>query len=240
MPNAWNSRRAWRPPSLPGHQHLGARGPLGIGELPVLLHDERAAERDHQQHAEHAAHHRHRRHLADRQVVAQQQDGGKGEDDAGGDRFARRAGRLHDVVLEDGGLAQGPEEGDGEHGDRDRGGDREADLERQVDARGGEDDAQDRAERDRAEGQLGRRLARRDERVETRSLGSGWRRWSPCAPVGGRCQGYYDRRARAGRHAGRVRVVTAPTRPPASIWPLARTRSSDQSPGRPVCSGRSS
>ena len=40
-----------------------------------------------------------------------------------------------------------------------RGRDREADLERQVDARGGEDDAQDRAEDHRAEGQLGGRLA---------------------------------------------------------------------------------
>ena len=44
--------------------------------------------------------------------------------------------------------------------------DREPDLERQVHARGGEDDPQDGAQEERPEGELGRTLGGRDERRE--------------------------------------------------------------------------
>jgi len=67
----------------------------------VLLDDQRAPERNHQQDSHHAADDRDDRHLGDAQVVSHEQDGGQSEHDARRDRLAGGAGRLHDVVLED-------------------------------------------------------------------------------------------------------------------------------------------
>jgi len=146
------------PAALPGDQHLGARGPLGIGQVAVFLHDERAAERDHHQDAEHPAGDRQHGDPSNLQIVAHQQDGGDREHDPSGYRVGGRTGRLHDVVLEDRRPAERAKDGDREDGDRDRGADGEADLERQVHVRRTENEAQDRAEDQRAYGELGWRL----------------------------------------------------------------------------------
>ncbi len=154
-------------------QHGRARGPLGIGERRVLLDDQRPAQRDHHQHAQHAAHQRQRQDrpvreiadadaLAGRGVAAQEQEAGQGEHDAGGDRFARRADRLHDVVLQDGRLAESLEQRDRQHRDRDRCRHRQPGLQRQVDRRRAEDDAEQRADDDRLDGELGDHLVRGD------------------------------------------------------------------------------
>ena len=70
-------------------------------------------------------------------------------------------------------LPEDAEDGDREHGDRDRRGDGHADLERQVHARRGEDDAQDGAEDHRADGQLRRRLRGWDVGFELGVTGGG-------------------------------------------------------------------
>ena len=68
----------------------------------MLLDDERPPQRDHHQDAEQAAQHRHDHDAADVHLEAEQHQGRHGDADAEGDRLAGRAGRLHDVVFEDG------------------------------------------------------------------------------------------------------------------------------------------
>ena len=117
--------------ALAGDEHLGAGRALGIGELAVLLDDERAPHRHHHQHADDAAHRGEGHDLEDVEVflgpaVGDEEERGDREDDAGGDRLAGRADRLDDVVLEDGGLAEPLEDRDRQDRDRDRGRDGEA------------------------------------------------------------------------------------------------------------------
>ena len=75
--------------------------PSGYLRMPCCCDDQRAAQRDHHQDAEQAAEHRDQHHARDLQVEAEDQDRRHRDADAEGDRLARRAGGLHDVVLED-------------------------------------------------------------------------------------------------------------------------------------------
>ena len=75
--------------------------PSGYLRMPCCCDDERAAQRDHHQDAEQAAEHRDQHHARDLEVEAEDHDRRHGHADAEGDRFAGRAGGLHDVVLED-------------------------------------------------------------------------------------------------------------------------------------------
>ena len=146
---------------------------------------------------------------------------GSVNDDARGDRLARRAGRLHDVVLEDRRAGPSvPEDGDREHRDRDRGRHGQADLEREVDARGGEQRARARAQhegadvssaRDRVAGRTAGRPASREQM--SGASGSPWEsvgkgEWLPESTDGGR-----DRpaRPRSGGRTARVTTLTATT-----------------------------
>ncbi len=92
--------------ALAGDEDLGARGAFRIGQHAVLLHDQCPAQRHHHQHAEDAAGKRQQQDLrvveVGRPVRQQEDQRGNREDDAARNRFAGRADRLHDVVLEDG------------------------------------------------------------------------------------------------------------------------------------------
>ena len=122
--------------ALAGDEHLRARGALGVGQVTVLLHDERAPERDHHQDSEAAPQKGQREDgpigevegadaLPRRRIGGEEEEPGQGEDDARGDALAGGPDRLHDVVLEDGRAAQLLEQRDGQDGDRNRGGDRQ-------------------------------------------------------------------------------------------------------------------
>ena len=174
----------------------------------MLLHDQRVAQRDHEQHAEQAAHHGDRGDRAPGERVAEEEQRGEGEDDARGDRLAGGAGGLHHVVLEDRrrlgaeGRREIAEDRDREHRDRDRRAHGETDLEREVHARRGEDEPEEDAEDDGAGGELGEhRRWRRRKGIAARG-----------APVfgavmgapGGGSRGEYGARARGGQtSAGR-------------------------------------
>ena len=120
-----------RAAALADDQHLGAGGALGIRQAS------RARARSGRGAAGSSSARRAGRRAArpasraEIELEAHQQQRRQREGDAGGDRLARRARRLHDVVLED--RRRRPkraEQRDREHGDRDRRRDREADLER--------------------------------------------------------------------------------------------------------------
>jgi hypothetical protein len=133
----------------------------------VLLDDQVAAQRDHHQHTEHPAGERDHRRQADLERVAEEDQRGDAEHNGRGDGFAGGASGLDDVVLEDRALvALAPDRPDRQHRDRNGGGSRQSDAQREVRRRRAEDDAEHRAERERAERELGRVLLRRDDGPE--------------------------------------------------------------------------
>src|SRR2546427_4953033 len=108
-------------------------------------------------------------------VVPQQTRGGSRYHPPRRDRIRRRAGRLDDVVFENRGATEPAEDRDRQHRDRNRGADGEADLQREVDVRRAEDEAENHAEHDGAEGQLRWSLRRRDVRLVRGARARGWR-----------------------------------------------------------------
>ena len=164
-----------RAAALARDQHVRARGAFGIGQHAVLLDDERAAQRHHHQDAQDAAGEGQHQDLEIAEVagaVRRQEDQRRDrEDDAAGDRLAGGSDRLDDVVLEDGRAAQLLQHRDGEHGDRDRGADRQAGPQAQVDGRGPEDQAEQHAQDDGLGRELRRRLAGRHVGLKRRLSG---------------------------------------------------------------------
>ena len=127
---AHEHRPGQRAAALAGDEHVGAGGAFGIGQDAVLLDDERAPQRHHHQDAEDAAGEGEHRDLEvveiARTALAEEDQRRDREDHAGGDRLARRADRLDDVVLEDRRAAEALQHRDGEHRDGNRGADRQA------------------------------------------------------------------------------------------------------------------
>ena len=157
-----------------GDEHVGAGRAFGIGQHAVFLHDERASQRHHHQHAEQPAGGREHQDLKISKVAGavrrQEDERRNGEDHTAGDRFTGRADRLHDVVFEDRGTAQPLQHRDGEHGDRNRCADGQSGAQPQVDRRRAEEQPEQRADDDRLQRELGRRLrTRRDVRLKPRS-----------------------------------------------------------------------
>ena len=152
---AQEDARGERASTFAGHQDVGTRRSLGVDQGAVLFDDELAAQRDHEQDSEPAAEEREREDSCGLQVEAQKDERGQGEDDAGRDRLAGVADGLDDVVLKDGRLAEGAQDGDGEDRDRDGGGDGEPGAEADVDRDRTEEDGEDAAEQQGAEGELG-------------------------------------------------------------------------------------
>ena len=168
-PEAVEHQLGERAALLAGDQHVGAGGALRVGQHAVLLDDQRPPQRDHEQHAEDAADQREGEDVEVVEVrlaVREEDERRDGESDAGGDRLAGRADRLHDVVLEDGRLADVLEDADRQHRDRDRGRDGQAGGERQVDRRRAEDQPEDRSQKDRLEGELRHHRRRRNVGLE--------------------------------------------------------------------------
>ena len=119
-----------------GDQHLGARRAFRIRQQAVLLDDQGASQRHHHQHAENATCKRQQQDLRvieiSRAVWEEEDQRGHGKNHAAGHRFARRANRLDDVVLEDRRAAEFFQDRDRQHRDRDRRADGEAGTKAQV------------------------------------------------------------------------------------------------------------
>ncbi len=153
----------------------------------MLLDDELAAQGNHEQHAQPAADEREHEDARVLEIEAEKNKRREGEDDAGGDGLAGIAGGLDDVVFEDGGAAEGPQNTDGEHSDGDGGGHGEAGAQAHVDRNRAEDDAEDGAEKKGSEGELGPVFLWCDERLKFGHGASNKLRIMDCAkfPEGG-------------------------------------------------------
>jgi hypothetical protein len=152
-----------RAAALAGDEHVGAGGAFRVGQVAVLFDDELAAQGNHEEHAEPAADEGEQEDAGVFEIEAEKDERGEGEDDSGGDGLAGVAGGLDDVVFEDGGAAEDAQDADGEHGDGNGGGYGEAGAQAHVDGDGAEDDAEDGAEKDGAEGEFGPVLAGRNK-----------------------------------------------------------------------------
>ena len=111
--------------ALAGEQDIGAGGAFGIDERVVLFDDELSAQRDHEQDADPAAEQGEGKDARVLEVIAEEDERGQGEDDAGGDGLTGIAGGLHNVVLKDGSLAERAQHADGQHRDRNGSSDRQ-------------------------------------------------------------------------------------------------------------------
>ena len=125
----------------------------------MLLHNQRPPQRHHEQHAKKSADEGQHEDTRVLQVEAEEDERGQGEDDARGDGLAGVAGGLDDDVFEDGAAAEGAQDADGEDRDGDGGGHREPGAQAYIDRDGAEDDAEERAEQNGAESELGAILA---------------------------------------------------------------------------------
>ena len=146
--------------ALAGHKDVGAGGALGVGEGAVLFDDELAAEGDHEEDAKPSAEEGEGEDAGGFEVEAEEDECGEGEDDSGGDGLASVSGGLDDVVFEDAGAAEGAEDGDGEDGDGDAGSYGKACAKTDIDGDGTEEDSEDGAEEEGADGELGARFGR--------------------------------------------------------------------------------
>ncbi len=122
----------------------------------MFFDDELAAQRDHEEHAEPTAEEREGKDAPEGELraEAEKDQRGDGEHHAGGQRFSRRAGGLHDVVFKNRGAAERAQNADGEHGDGDGGGDGQAGAQTDVDGDGAEEQTKERAENDGAHGEF--------------------------------------------------------------------------------------
>ncbi len=90
------------------------------------------------------------------QIEAQEDQRRQGEDDARGDGLAGVAGGLDNDVLQNRSPAKGAQNADGEHRDGNRGGHRKPGAQAHIDRDGAEDDAEEGAQQNGAEGKLRR------------------------------------------------------------------------------------
>ncbi len=153
--------------TLAGDQHLGAGRTFRVLQVPVLAHDEIAAQRDHEQHAEPAAREGDPHDAPVARLEPEEHEGGEREHDACRDRLAGAPCRLDDVVFQDRRTAQGLENHDRKNGDRDRRRYREANLQGEVDGDRAEEQAEENAHKDCAWRELRRGLIRGDVRLES-------------------------------------------------------------------------
>ncbi len=114
----------------------------------MLLDDELAAQRHHEEYAEPSAEQRQGKNSPEGEfrAKAQEDQRGNGEHHAGCERFARGAGGLHDVVFKNGGTAEGPQDANGQNGNGDGCGNGESGAQSYVNGDGAEEQAEQRAE----------------------------------------------------------------------------------------------
>ncbi len=161
-----------------GLEDLGAGRAFRVFQFAVLVDDQRAAQRDHHQDAEQAAQHADQHHARDLEVETEDHDGRHGHAQAEGQRFAGRTRGLGHAVLEDRRFARAEllrhaEQGDRDHRHRDRGADRQAHLQHQVERGRAEDHAQDDAHDQGARGHFGQLGGGGDVGLEVRGLEAG-------------------------------------------------------------------
>ncbi len=149
------------------HQNVGARRAFGIEQVAVLFDDELAAQRNHEKHAQPSADQRQEEDAPVLQRKSQEDQRGQSEDHSAGNRFAGRAGGLHDVVFEDADLAEGAQDADGEHGDGNRGRDGESGAQTDVHGDRAEEKARDDAGQDGPQGEFGNAFFRIDVRLNS-------------------------------------------------------------------------
>ena len=155
-----------RATALAGDEHVGAGGAFGVRQGAMFLHDELATERNHEQNAEPAADQGEHEDTGVFEIEAEKDQRGQGKDDTGGDGLAGVAGGLDNVVLKDGGAAEGAENADGEDCDGNGGGDGEAGTQADIDGHGSKDKSEERAEKNGSEREFGTVLAGRNEGVK--------------------------------------------------------------------------
>ncbi len=89
-----------------GDEDVGAGGAFRVGQHAVLLHNELAAQGNHEEDAEPSADERQHEDAGVLEIEAEKHERGQREDDARCDGLAGVAGGLDDVVFEDGGAAE--------------------------------------------------------------------------------------------------------------------------------------
>ena len=106
------------PSAFTGNQHLGAGRAFGILQILVFLHNQLASQRNHEKYAQPAADQRQAEDARIFEIESQEDQRGQRENNSGGDGLARIAGGLNNVVLKDGGAAEGAQNADGKYRDR--------------------------------------------------------------------------------------------------------------------------
>ena len=155
-------------------EHGGARGALGIFEHAMLLHDEGTPQRDHHQDAEQPAHQGDDEHTRKFEVETENQNRRHRHADTERNRLTRRPRRLRDVILQNRRVAQPHLRQPAEHGQRDhrhrnRRTHRQTDFEHEVERRGAENHAEDRARDDGPSREFPHHRLRRDEGVDLKA-----------------------------------------------------------------------
>ena len=98
------------------------------------------------------------------EIEAEKDQRGQREDDSRSNGLAGVARGLNDIVFKDGGAAKGAQNADGKHRDGDGCGDRETGAQAHVDRDRAKNQAEERAEKNRAERELGRGFFRWNKR----------------------------------------------------------------------------
>src|SRR5215467_14246234 len=150
--------------ALARHQNVGTGGAFRKTQVAVFFDDELAAYGNHEKHAQPSAKQGQGKDAPEGELFAkaEKDQRGNGEHHAGGERFARRAGGLHDVVLKNGGAPESAKNADRKHRDGDGSGNGEAGTETDVDGNGAEQQPEQCSENDGAESEFGERFFGRD------------------------------------------------------------------------------
>ena len=146
-----------------GDEHVGAGSAFGIRQRAVLLHDELAAQGNHEQNAEPAADEGEHEDARVFEIEAEKDESRQREDDARGDGLPGVAGGLDDVVFEDGGAAKCAQDADGKNRDGNGCGDGKPGAKADIDRDGAEDEAEEASRGAGAEGELRADLVGGDE-----------------------------------------------------------------------------
>jgi len=129
----------------------------------VLLDDELAAQRNHEEDPEDSAEKSEHEDARVFKREAEEDERRKSEDHTRGERFACRAGSLNDIIFENGAAAERAQDADAENGDGNRGRDSEPGAKADVDGDGSEKNTEEAAEDDGAQSEFGDGLFGLDE-----------------------------------------------------------------------------
>ncbi len=174
--------RGKRAAALPCHQHIRAGRALGIEQRSMLLHNQLPPQRNHEQHAQPATKQGQREDAGILQIEAKKDQCRQRKNHARSNRLPRIPRRLDDVVLQNRRTPQHPQNRNRQHRNRDGRRHRQTRPQPHIHRDRTKDDTKDRTNQDRAQGQLGPRLIRWNERAKGgvrlgRGNGAGGHRW---------------------------------------------------------------